>query len=71
MGPGATRLKPGEWVFCDPTVRARDDALALARSGLLSLDHTDIQEFTLARINEAIIHAAAHRGAFQLTVLRP
>jgi len=29
MGPGATRLKPGEWVFCDPTVRARDDALAL------------------------------------------
>jgi alcohol dehydrogenase len=27
MGPDATRLAPGEWVFCDPTVRARDDAL--------------------------------------------
>jgi alcohol dehydrogenase len=27
-GPDATRLAPGEWVFCDPTVRARDDALA-------------------------------------------
>jgi alcohol dehydrogenase len=27
-GQDATRLAPGEWVFCDPTVRARDDALA-------------------------------------------
>jgi alcohol dehydrogenase len=27
-GPDATRLAPGAWVFCDPTVRARDDALA-------------------------------------------
>jgi len=26
-GPDATRLSPGDWVFCDPTVRARDDAL--------------------------------------------
>jgi len=28
VGRDATRLAPGEWVFCDPTVRARDDALA-------------------------------------------
>lgn len=27
VGPDATRLKPGDWVFCDPTVRSRDDAL--------------------------------------------
>lgn len=27
-GPDATRLAPGAWVYCDPTVRARDDALA-------------------------------------------
>ncbi|HUN42248.1 MAG TPA: zinc-binding alcohol dehydrogenase family protein [Acetobacteraceae bacterium] len=27
-GPDATRLAPGAWVFCDPTVRARDDAIA-------------------------------------------
>jgi alcohol dehydrogenase len=27
VGPDATRLKPGDWVFCDPTVRARDEAL--------------------------------------------
>ena len=27
IGPDATRLKVGDWVLCDPTVRARDDAL--------------------------------------------
>ena len=26
-GPDATRLSVGEWMFCDPTVRSRDDAL--------------------------------------------
>ena len=25
-GPDATRLRPGDWVYCDPTVRSRDDA---------------------------------------------
>ena len=28
VGPDATRLAAGDWVFCDPTVRARDEALA-------------------------------------------
>ena len=27
LGPDATRLAVGDWVFCDPTVRSRDDAL--------------------------------------------
>ncbi|MEM5310735.1 zinc-binding dehydrogenase [Paraburkholderia sp. JHI869] len=27
IGPDATHLQPGDWVFCDPTVRSRDDAL--------------------------------------------
>ncbi len=27
-GPDATRLLPGDWVFCDPTVRSRDGGLA-------------------------------------------
>ena len=27
FGPDATRLEKGDWVFCDPTVRSRDDAL--------------------------------------------
>ncbi|RFU44876.1 zinc-binding alcohol dehydrogenase family protein [Paraburkholderia sp. DHOC27] len=26
-GPDATHLQTGDWVFCDPTVRSRDDAL--------------------------------------------
>ena len=26
IGPDATRLRPGDWVYCDPTVRSRDDA---------------------------------------------
>ena len=26
-GPDATRLSPGDWVFCDPTVRSRDGGL--------------------------------------------
>ena len=26
VGPDSTRLKVGEWVHCDPTVRSRDDA---------------------------------------------
>jgi NADPH:quinone reductase-like Zn-dependent oxidoreductase len=27
VGPDATRLAAGDWVYCDPTVRSRDDAL--------------------------------------------
>src|SRR5471032_3281662 len=27
VGPDATRLKAGDWVSCDPTVRSRDDAV--------------------------------------------
>jgi len=28
VGPDATELTPGDWVFCDPTVRSRDNAQA-------------------------------------------
>jgi alcohol dehydrogenase len=28
FGPDATHLVKGDWVYCDPTVRSRDDALA-------------------------------------------
>lgn len=28
VGPDATRLAPGDWVYCDPTVRSRDDAVS-------------------------------------------
>ncbi len=35
-GPDATHLAKGDWVYCDPTVRSRDDALApdIALQGL-------------------------------------
>lgn len=28
VGPDATHLTPGDWVYCDPTVRSRDNVLA-------------------------------------------
>lgn len=28
VGPDATRIARGDWVFCDPTVRSRDDAIS-------------------------------------------
>ena len=28
VGPDATTMAVGDWVFCDPTVRSRDNALA-------------------------------------------
>ncbi|CAN7579528.1 zinc-binding alcohol dehydrogenase family protein [Bradyrhizobium sp. LjRoot220] len=36
IGPDATHLARGDWVYCDPTVRSRDDALApdIALQGL-------------------------------------
>ena len=36
VGPDATKLGVGDWVFCDPTVRSRDDAVApdIALQGL-------------------------------------
>lgn len=36
IGPDATKLNVGDWVFCDPTVRSRDDAVApdIALQGL-------------------------------------
>src|SRR6201990_2664774 len=35
-GPDATHLKTGDWVYCDPTVRSRDNALSpdIALQGL-------------------------------------
>src|SRR6478752_1026399 len=35
-GPDATRLRPGDWVYCEPSVRSRDNALSpdIALQGL-------------------------------------
>ena len=58
----------GQWMYPREAVPR---FIALLRSGLLQLDHTAVTEFPLAAINEAFAHAAAHAGAFRLTVLRP
>jgi len=38
LGPDATRLRVGDWVLCDPTLRSRDDALTpdIALQGLVA-----------------------------------
>jgi alcohol dehydrogenase len=58
----------GQWMYPRDAVPR---FIALVRSGLLPLDCVDVTEFPLHGINDAIAHAAAHAGAFRLTVLRP
>ena len=38
LGPDATRLKVGDWVLCDPTLRSRDDPRTpdIALQGLIA-----------------------------------
>ena len=45
--------------------------VGLIRSGLLKLEHFEFTEFGLDDVNKAVDHAAAHGGAFKMTVLRP
>jgi NADPH:quinone reductase-like Zn-dependent oxidoreductase len=44
-GPDATKLAIGDWVFCDPTVRSRDDAVApdITLQGLSARDAGGMQ----------------------------
>ncbi|AUX46320.1 alcohol dehydrogenase [Sorangium cellulosum] len=58
----------GQWMFPrEAAVRL----VGLIRSGLVTLDHWDITEFGLDRVNEAVAHAAANGGPFKMTVIRP
>jgi Zn-dependent alcohol dehydrogenase len=45
--------------------------IAMVRTGLLSLEHHQAKCFSLDDVNEAIAHAAANAGPFNMTVLRP
>jgi alcohol dehydrogenase len=45
--------------------------VCLVRSGLIDLSRYDLSEFGLDAPNEAVAHAAANAGPFQLTVIRP
>jgi len=58
----------GQWMYPPEAVSRMVD---LIRSGLVRLDQYDIALFDLDQVNEAVAHAAAHAGPFQMTVLRP
>jgi threonine dehydrogenase-like Zn-dependent dehydrogenase len=58
----------GVWMYPpEATIRL----VGLIRSGLLKLEHFEFTEFGLDDVNKAVDHAAAHGGAFKMTVLRP
>jgi alcohol dehydrogenase len=58
----------GQWMY---PREAPERLVALVRAGLLQLDNFAVSEFPLAQANEAVAHAAATGGPFQLTVIRP
>jgi len=61
-GPDATRLKPGDWVYVDPTIRSRDDA---AWPDTILLGWT-------ARSDAALpLHRYYHHGSFAEQLLVP
>ncbi|HXT09502.1 MAG TPA: zinc-binding dehydrogenase [Roseiarcus sp.] len=58
----------GQWMY---PRRANQSLIALVRAGLVDAAAFEIAEFPLADVEAAIDHAAAHRGAFKTTALRP
>ncbi|HEY1929333.1 MAG TPA: alcohol dehydrogenase catalytic domain-containing protein [Caulobacteraceae bacterium] len=61
-GPDATRLSVGEWVYCDPTVRSRDDALN---------PDTILQGWTYRSEAALPLHRFYHHGSFAEQMLVP
>ena len=61
-GPDATRLKPGDWVYCDSTVRSRDD-IASPDQILIGWTHRNAAGLGL--------HRHYHHGAFAEQMLLP
>jgi alcohol dehydrogenase len=61
-GPDATRLSPGDWVFCDPTVRSRDDAVT---------PDVILQGWTAGSAAGVNLHRYYHHGAFAQQMLTP
>jgi alcohol dehydrogenase len=58
----------GVWMYPpDAAVRL----IAMVRAGLLRLDHYETKAFDLDHANEAVAHAAANAGPFNVTVIRP
>lgn len=61
-GPDATKLSVGDWVFCDPTIRSRDDAI---RPDMILLGWTAVGPAALP------LHRFFHNGTFAEQVLLP
>lgn len=58
----------GQWMYPrDAAVRM----VGMIRSGLIDLAHFDVTSFTLDKVNDAVIHAAANAGPFRMTIVRP
>lgn len=58
----------GQWM-CPPEAVVR--MAGLIRAGLLDLGQFAVTTFGLEQANEAVAHAAAHGGAFKMTVIQP
>jgi alcohol dehydrogenase len=61
-GPDATKLAVGDWVFCDPTIRARDDAI---NPDMILQGWTHVGPAGLK------LHRFYHHGAFAEQMLLP
>lgn len=79
-GAGGGLILPYDWLMHnDITVRGKwmypreavVQMVRIVRAGLLDLGQFDLAEFRLDQANEAIAHAAATSGPYQLTALRP
>jgi alcohol dehydrogenase len=58
----------GVWMYPpDAAVRL----IAMVHAGLLRLDHYETKAFDLDHANEAVAHAAANAGPFNVTVIKP
>jgi alcohol dehydrogenase len=61
-GPDATKLAVGDWVFCDPTIRARDDAIN---------PDMILQGWTAVSAASLPLHRFYHHGSFAEQMLLP
>lgn len=62
VGPDSTRLKVGDWVFCDPTIRSRDDVVN---------PDTILLGWTARTAAGMALHRYFHHGSFAEQMLLP
>ena len=61
-GPDSTRLEVGDWVYCDPTIRSRDD---------IASPEQILQGWTYRTEAARPLHAYYHHGSFAEQMLVP